>query len=103
MIAGSRQWMNTEHLDSRDCWCEPQIILVEEEEALDMPPPAIVVHHPWEWQQFMAFRQDGWPLCPRCGEDELWTPWNPPLEADVTLDDYVGRQLRCYACQWISG
>lgn len=37
-------------------------------------------------------RLDGWPLCPKCGEDELWSP---------TYDEagIVG----CDACSWTSG
>lgn len=48
-------------------------------------------------------RADGWPLCPHCGEDELWSPfiWDgegakPPLEA------WIAAGLRCYRCGWSS-
>lgn len=44
-------------------------------------------------------RKDGWPLCPVCGEDELWSalPWNglterPPMQA------WIDHGLRCYKC-----
>ena len=36
-------------------------------------------------------RPDGWPLCPRCGEDELYSPAIPPTEATI---------VRCDACGW---
>jgi len=44
-------------------------------------------------------RKDGWPLCPACGEDELWSafPWDgsdpkPPMQA------WIDHGLRCYKC-----
>lgn len=50
-------------------------------------------------------REDGWPLCPKCGLDEVWSPLivtdeagyprTPPLAEYVTHDDF-----RCYACSW---
>jgi len=42
------------------------------------------------------YRQDGWPLCPSCGEDELAS----------TAPFAIGRQpqssdpMRCVACGW---
>lgn len=49
----------------------------------------------------MEYREDGWPLCPNCGADELWSPlaWDgegvrPPLE------EYVEAGLTCYLCNW---
>jgi hypothetical protein len=48
-------------------------------------------------------RKDGWPLCPVCSEDELWSglPWNgegdrPPMQA------WIDHGLRCYKCGWDS-
>lgn len=45
------------------------------------------------------FRKDGWPLCPQCGEDELYSLLNwdglsdrPPLQA------WIDAGLRCYYC-----
>lgn len=37
------------------------------------------------------FRADGWPYCPRCGEDELYSLANP-----ATVETIVG----CYRCNW---
>lgn len=44
---------------------------------------------------------DGWPICPGCGQDELWSrlSWNgegerPPVTA------YIEAGLSCYACGW---
>jgi uncharacterized protein (DUF983 family) len=50
---------------------------------------------------FTEYRRDGWPRCPRCGEDELWSRlwWDgedkrPPVQA------WIDAGLRCYRCQW---
>lgn len=54
------------------------------------------------------FRADGWPLCPRCGEDEVMSHLalpaimayhdshgqNPPLQ------DYLNASLQCLYCGW---
>ncbi|HEV8474577.1 MAG TPA: hypothetical protein VGR82_17500 [Methylomirabilota bacterium] len=37
------------------------------------------------------YRADGWPLCPRCGDDELWS-----REVPVSASD----ELTCYLCGW---
>lgn len=54
-------------------------------------------------EEIRAHRADGWPLCPRCEEDELWSPlaWDgegerPPVSA------YIAAGLRCYYCGWSS-
>lgn len=51
--------------------------------------------------EIAEYRADGWPLCPNCGEDELWSPllWDgdserPPVSA------YIAAGLRCYFCDW---
>jgi hypothetical protein len=48
---------------------------------------------------FTHYRKDGWPKCPRCGEDELYSllHWDgagerPPLEA------YLCAGVKCYLC-----
>lgn len=48
-------------------------------------------------------RPDGWPLCPVCGEDELWSGfmWDgndpkPPMSA------WIDHGMRCYRCNWDS-
>ena len=48
---------------------------------------------------YTEHRADGWPLCPVCGEDELWSglPWNgndprPPMQ------EWIDHGLRCYKC-----
>jgi len=40
---------------------------------------------------YKRFRPDGWPYCPRCDEDELWSPAVPATVATI-----VG----CYRCRW---
>ena len=48
-------------------------------------------------------RKDGWPLCPRCGEDELWSPLIPdPLDSHPPIAAYIAAGLRCYKCGWDS-
>jgi hypothetical protein len=37
------------------------------------------------------YRDDGWPLCPCCGEDQLWSGETPPRASDV---------LQCVLCCW---
>lgn len=50
--------------------------------------------------KFAEFRADGWPNCPRCGQDELhnspiWTGMErPPLTA------FIAQGLTCYQCNW---
>lgn len=39
----------------------------------------------------MITRLDGWPLCPLCGEDEVYCLQNP---ACICAD------MRCYGCKW---
>lgn len=48
---------------------------------------------------FWQTRPDGWPLCPACGEDELWSSfaWDgsdpkPPMQA------WIDHGLRCHKC-----
>jgi hypothetical protein len=60
---------------------------------------------------FTEFRSDGWPLCPACGEDELYSflsmrdPFyvmnyfdehgsNPPIQ------EYIDAGMCCYFCSW---
>lgn len=38
-----------------------------------------------------AYRRDGWPLCPQCGHDELWSARLPARPSDP---------LTCYLCDW---
>jgi hypothetical protein len=54
--------------------------------------------------EYADFRKDGWPLCPRCGMDELQ---NPELsvsiaEATPTLKAFLDHGLWCLACHWES-
>lgn len=50
------------------------------------------------------FRKDGWPLCPVCGEDELWTPVDthegshPSKQAGIQHG--INSGMSCYACQF---
>lgn len=42
-------------------------------------------------ETYTRHRADGWPLCPRCGDDELWSP-----ELEPTVDTIVS----CLGCGW---
>lgn len=49
---------------------------------------------------YTAFRDDSWPLCPRCGQDELWSDiWNR-LEPKPTMTEFIANIRGCYACGW---
>lgn len=54
---------------------------------------------------YTEFRADGWPFCPSCGEDELYSAlmlqWNG-LAPSPTLADCLAGEMRCYHCQWSS-
>lgn len=55
------------------------------------------------------YRRDGWPLCPRCGEDEVMS-W---LDTDCVLahieqhgdkpsrEEYLMAELSCLYCGWV--
>jgi predicted RNA-binding Zn-ribbon protein involved in translation (DUF1610 family) len=45
------------------------------------PPERIYTRH----------RADGWPLCPQCGDDELWSSEN-----EATIETIVS----CLGCGW---
>lgn len=49
---------------------------------------------------FSEFRADGWPLCPRCGLDELYSHIAQPVPDGATVLDWVQAGLTCYACQF---
>lgn len=50
-----------------------------------------------------SYRKDGWPLCPRCGEDELWSArmywWNGSAPRP-TLAECFAHDFGCYLCGW---
>lgn len=52
-------------------------------------------------KKITEYRADGWPLCPNCGEDELWSPLIPdPIDSKPSIADYIAAGLRCYLCGW---
>lgn len=53
--------------------------------------------------RLLEVRPDGWPLCPRCGQDEVWSPliWDGTGERPA-LAAYIAAGLRCYGCSWSS-
>jgi hypothetical protein len=54
---------------------------------------------------YKEFRKDGWPLCPQCGEDELYShamiaffgTGEPP-----SVGECIAGGMRCYRCDWDS-
>ena len=50
-----------------------------------------------------TYRADGWPCCPGCGEDELFSVlmmrWDGEDERP-TLAACFEKEFRCYACRW---
>lgn len=53
---------------------------------------------------YKEFRKDGWPYCPNCEEDELysylmlgWVKPEPP-----TLEQCLLHGMKCYRCSWES-
>ena len=53
---------------------------------------------------YKEFRKDGWPYCPQCEEDELysylmlgWTKDEPP-----SVQDCIDAGMECYRCSWKS-
>lgn len=53
--------------------------------------------------RFAEFRPDGWPLCPTCGEDELYSGlmfrWDGEGERP-TVDECLAQDFGCYCCGW---
>jgi len=65
---------------------------------------------------FTEYRLDGWPLCPKCGEDELMSFLFPKLNfthardtytinfvintLDGSIQDFIDAGMRCIACGW---
>lgn len=54
---------------------------------------------------FRRFRDDGWPYCPHCEEDELYSflmlRWNGEGERP-TVAECVSTGMKCYRCGWDS-
>lgn len=51
---------------------------------------------------YTEFRKDGWPLCPNCGEDELWcgsVEFQMHHKRPPTIEECISMGLRCYYCQ----
>jgi hypothetical protein len=54
---------------------------------------------------YKEFRKDGWPFCPRCGEDELYSHkmlhWHGDGERP-TIEECIKGGMTCYNCSWSS-
>jgi len=52
---------------------------------------------------FKEFRQDGWPMCPRCGEDELYSSIMLYWDGEglrPSIEDCLAGHMGCYKCGW---
>lgn len=51
-----------------------------------------------------TFRKDGWPLCPKCEEDEVYSVvmmcWKGD-EPKPTMEECLQGELGCYRCGWV--
>lgn len=49
----------------------------------------------------LKYREDGWPLCPNCGEDELYSRFNWNGEGErPPIQEWIDAGLACYNCAW---
>jgi hypothetical protein len=55
-------------------------------------------------KRFKAYNKFGWPLCPKCGEDRLFSflmsLWNAERR-EPSLQEYLTNQFGCASCQWL--
>lgn len=59
-------------------------------------------------EAFKEFRKDGWPLCPRCEEDELYSCYamtshctDRQLKGEtITVEESLRYPFKCYRCNW---
>lgn len=49
---------------------------------------------------YKEFREDGFPLCPDCGQDELYSTLLQSLRGTVlpSLEKILEEQMKCYYC-----
>jgi len=54
-----------------------------------------------EVNEIKEYRADGWPLCPQCEEDELYSllQWDG-IKERPPLAEWIAAGLRCYRCNW---
>ncbi len=56
-----------------------------------------------DMHEFEDYRADGWPLCPKCGNDELQNPRvGTGAVTTPTLQAFIQDGLKCLACGWES-
>lgn len=67
--------------DCAECGYQTTIESLVHRQTMDMTPKPIYRHR----------RADGWPYCPRCDEDELWS------DATYATEDII---VGCYRCGW---
>lgn len=55
--------------------------------------------------RYTHFRADGWPLCPQCDEDELYSHlmlvWDGTGERP-SVEECLHKGMTCYLCHWSS-
>jgi hypothetical protein len=54
----------------------------------------------WTPKPFKRYRKDGWPICPSCDEDELWSRLSWGGISVPPLADFIAAGLSCYRCNW---
>jgi len=47
-----------------------------------------------------TYRRDGFPLCPRCEEDEVYSMVAIRATEPITLEAAFKEEFRCYRCSW---
>ena len=73
-------------------WPAPSVHGVPEDRRVTDVPSTHAAHlADLQAGAYTAHRSDGWPLCPSCGEDELYS-----LDEPATIESIVG----CYLCGW---
>jgi hypothetical protein len=50
--------------------------------------------------EILQFRQDGWPLCPVCEQDELFSPIWGELTPCPPIAEFIAGPLQCLVCGW---
>jgi hypothetical protein len=65
------------------------------------PAPSAPVPEPPPARDLFRRRPDGWPFCPSCGEDELYSLFLPLTPEDHKPENYFNDELRCYRCEWV--
>lgn len=50
--------------------------------------------------ELVKLRKDGWPLCPKCGDDELAYDVMNETKEQWDHEEVMAGTFFCYACRW---